>query len=468
MAELWCRTIALGLISESSRMSNFHSNLEEDLAVFMLTREASEAEQSQPDGSECDSAEHSSHAQLDFEVGKSGPVCEKVVTPEGSKSAKTVKDLFDIQKRKQSEMETGKLDKEMRLDRKHRLESHWKKRRDNKERMRWMKDLVLEMAVDPAVMSGSASSPLVGKAEETILASEARSARRIQAEKEKRELANHLELIWSNLELGLPEWATSTEPQAEQEDSLSIKRCRTGSRKERARDEDRKSRRNTIIAMAQWVLGVVLEQVRVEHDCGMSEACPAWMCERIIKMRRIEERIEDLNFEIANLRLEDDKEKDDPEEDQEVPAISTQVGGGTLHTPKLETLFNTKLAPKHPTKLPTQKKQDIKKIKKKIWTRLKTGLFGWKTISVSSISAYGNQSISGVSEIISDNSKTSRISADVKSGLLTARVGSGGGENNGSELYSNTRSFGKCSYNFNKGNSGVLADGSWVGELLRN
>jgi hypothetical protein len=268
-----------------------------------------------------------------------------------------------------------------------------------------------------------------------------------------------MELIWSYLELGQPEWASTSEPQTEQEDMpLSNKRGRTGSRKETARDEDRKSRRNTIIAMAQWVLGVVLEQVRVEHDCGMSEACPAWMCERIIKMRRIEERIEDLNFEIANLRLEDDKEKDDPEEDQEVPAISTQVGGGTLHTPKLETLFNTKLAPKHPTKLPTQKKQDIKKIKKKIWTRLKTGLFGWKTISVSSISPC-------VSKIISDDSKNPSISADVKSGLLTARVGSGGGENNGSELYSNTRSFVKCSYNFNKENNGVLAEGSWVGDL---
>ena len=110
-------------------------------------------------------------------------------------------------------------------------------------------------------------------------------------------------------------------------------------------------------------------------------------------------------------------------------------------------------------------KQNVKKIKKKIWTRLKTGLFGWKTISVSSISAYGNQSISGVSEIISDNSKNSSISADVKSGLLTARVGSGGGENNGSELYANTHSFGKCSYNFNNENNGVLAEGSWVGDL---
>ena len=107
-------------------------------------------------------------------------------------------------------------------------------------------------------------------------------------------MANHLELIWSNLELGLPEWATTLEPQTEQEDMpLSNKRGRTGSRKGRATDEDRNCRRDTIITMAQWVLEVVLEQVGVEHDCGMSEACPAWMSERMIKMRRIEERIED-------------------------------------------------------------------------------------------------------------------------------------------------------------------------------
>ena len=65
--------------------------------------------------------------------------------------------------------------------------------------------------------------------------------------------------------------------------------------------------------------------------------------------------------------------------------------------------------------------------------------FGWKTISVASISACGNQSFSGVSKIISDDSKNSSISADAKSGLLTARVGSGGGENNGSEIYKHTQ-----------------------------
>ena len=84
-------------------------------------------------------------------------------------------------------------------------------------------------------------------------------------------------------------------------------------------------------------------------------------------------------------------------------------------------------------------KQNVKKIKKKIWMRLKTGLFGWKTISVASISACGNQRFSGVSKIMSDYSKNSTISADVKSGLLTARVGSGGGENNGSEIYKHTK-----------------------------
>ena len=60
-------------------------------------------------------------------------------------------------------------------------------------------------------------------------------------------------------------------------------------------------------------------------------------------------------------RLEDNNEKDDPEEDQEEPAISTQVG---------ETIFNTQLAPKHHTKLPTQKKQNVKKIKKQAGAEL--------------------------------------------------------------------------------------------------
>ena len=31
--------------------------------------------------------------------------------------------------------------------------------------------------------------------------------------------------------------------------------------------------------------------------------------------------------------------------------------------------------------------------------------------------------------------------------------------------YTNTRSFGKCSYNFNKENNSVLVEGTWVGDL---
>ena len=67
---------------------------------------------------------------------------------------------------------------------------------------------------------------------------------------------------------------------------------------------------------------------------------------------------------------------------------------------------------------------------------------------------------------MSDYSKNATISAEVKSGLLTARVGSGGGENNGSDMYANTRSFRKHSSKINKGNNGVLAEGSKVGDLV--
>ena len=50
--------------------------------------------------------------------------------------------------------------------------------------------------------------------------------------------------------------------------------------------------------------------------------------------------------------------------------------------------------------------------------------------------------------------------------LLTARVGSGGGENNGSKMYANTQSLTKYSNIINKGNNGVLVEGSEVGDLV--
>ena len=78
------------------------------------------------------------------------------------------------------------------------------------------------------------------------------------------------------------------------------------------------------------------------------------------------------------------------------------------------------------------------------------------------ISVSGNQIISAVSKEISDGSKHSSFSAR----LLTARVGSGGGENNGSKMYANTRSLTKYSNIINKGNNGVLVEGSEVGDLV--
>jgi hypothetical protein len=78
------------------------------------------------------------------------------------------------------------------------------------------------------------------------------------------------------------------------------------------------------------------------------------------------------------------------------------------------------------------------------------------------ISVSGNQSIAAVSKEISDGSKHSSFSAM----LITARVGSGGGENNGSEMYANIRRFTKYSNIINKGNNGVLAESSEVGDLV--
>ena len=73
---------------------------------------------------------------------------------------------------------------------------------------------------------------------------------------------------------------------------------------------------------------------------------------------------------------------------------------------------HTQVAPKHQTKMLTKNKQTVKKMKKRIWTRQKTGLFGWKTTTVSIISVYAKQSISDVFKEISNGSTQSSISAD--------------------------------------------------------
>ena len=53
------------------------------------------------------------------------------------------------------------------------------------------------------------------------------------------------------------------------------------------------------------VEGIILEMER-EHDCGISPACPAWLCETITNKLEMENEIAKLTVDIRNWKLEEE------------------------------------------------------------------------------------------------------------------------------------------------------------------
>ena len=55
----------------------------------------------------------------------------------------------------------------------------------------------------------------------------------------------------------------------------------------------------------------IITMVCVQHDCGTSPACPAWLCERLVERAKIETEINALSINIEEmLKIEQDEEND--------------------------------------------------------------------------------------------------------------------------------------------------------------
>ena len=102
-----------------------------------------------------------------------------------------------------------------------------------------------------------------------------------KAKLQKEEQLVYLERCWSTLENGVPEMVTDLDPHPSQK---GWKRKRKADKSERRRLERKKEDKD----LAMDVLEGILQQVEVEHDCGVSVACPAWLCCILVKEVKLE------------------------------------------------------------------------------------------------------------------------------------------------------------------------------------
>ena len=252
-----------------------------------------------------------------------------------AKMNNTIKEMFTAKFSSMEKAEIDKLEKEERLDKKKRLQQGWKIRRAHHERLHWAKEWIVDTAISEATELGHAgirncASSLVeelmlaipGLADEKSslrMARLERSAektkalrmkieRRNKAEKEKIHLMKRLEELWSQLEAGVPEARMHQEAHSNQEEQPQMdgKRKRETRRREKITMRDEASSRRIGREISTQLVEEILLGMEREHDCGISPACPAWLCEKITNRLEMEKEIEKLSVDIITWKIEEE------------------------------------------------------------------------------------------------------------------------------------------------------------------
>ena len=122
--------------------------------------------------------------------------------------------------------------------------------------------------------------------------------RRLLAESQRKELLERLEAMWSELESGVPEAKMWKEPNPRQEERPCSKRKRKPSKQERLE-------RRLAAAISSQLVEELVGRLEIEHNCGISPACPAWWCEGLIERKKLVRNIDQLTEDIAKLQLEE-------------------------------------------------------------------------------------------------------------------------------------------------------------------
>ena len=113
--------------------------------------------------------------------------------------------------------------------------------------------------------------------------------RRRKAELERSNLMMKLGELWSTLEAGVPGVEKQQESHSSQEEEphRDRKRKREPIRRDKITVKAEKSARKMGRELSSQLVEEVLLGMEIEHDCGISLACPAWFCETFTNRKEI-------------------------------------------------------------------------------------------------------------------------------------------------------------------------------------
>jgi hypothetical protein len=308
--------------------------------------------------------------------------------PEGRKNIpekmNTINSMFAKQNLVADNQHQANLLREERLESKRRMELKWKDKKRHNQLRTWARDWLVEMIVEPAEDLGRVivtnrmdeiledlTMSAIKRSDQNTSARLEKQARLDRAREQREVLTVYLDRWWTSLEGGVPEMETSLEPHYTQK---GLKRHRDLSKTDRAR----RTELEDAMEMATEVVKDIMAEVGVRHDCGMSTACPAWYCCSQVKKADLERRINNLSKLIDDLTLKDPELEYIRDIIEHIPPTKKEITRKVLELGKLS---EGGVEPD----LGTGRRENVKPIKppskRKIWTRLKSGLFGWKVKS---------------------------------------------------------------------------------------
>ena len=315
--EIYFQKLCQEIIKKSSDIGSFISSLEKDLNVMK--------DKLQPATSNMkDSTEERNRVTTGQCSMSSCPQVSKDETTVKS-NTQTIVSMFRAKMEKDEKTEIDRLEKERRLEKQKQLLRGWKEKRDHHERLRWAKEWLVDTAISSAAVLGHDNVGLrvTSVLEDLLLAipgladqkSSLRMARlergmektkqirlkvkrRLLAESQRKELLERLEAMWSELESGVPEAKMWKEPNPRQEERPCSKRERKPSKQEILESR-------LAAAISSQLVEELVGRLEIEHNCGISPACPAWWCEGLIERKKLVRNIDQLTEDIAKLQLEE-------------------------------------------------------------------------------------------------------------------------------------------------------------------
>ena len=195
---------------------------------------------------------------------------------------------------------------------------------------------------------------------------------------------------------------------------------------EACRRMEEESRRKTAMDCSTDILDVVMREVKNQHNCGYSTACPGWFCMRMVKLKvpktvptgwKIDQKKESIHNGRKNLKrgredevpngrkLFDNKSSLNVEPQsnirfQKSPVKDLIATFELLAKNNLDENSSKNLTKHPPTDLKTvtQEEKPVipvgRKLKppqaKRVWTQLRSGLFGWKSVAQPTKPSKGN------------------------------------------------------------------------------